>query len=133
MPLTSVLVDSGADHATFRPDIAKSLGIDMRSGRREETLGVDGKSFVWVHDGGVVGVALRDQRGTKAALRLERVQFSESLPVAALLGRNSFFEMFQVTFNEKARTIDLKLIGLAEQLVDWADLPSAKRSRKSKK
>jgi len=43
------LVDSGADDCLFPASIAKSLGIDLKSGERKEYSGIAGTVEAYIH------------------------------------------------------------------------------------
>jgi hypothetical protein len=95
------IIDSGASRCLFHADIAKNLGIDLKSGIKEDINGIGGLEETWLHDvhlyvpGGVVKIL---------------AGFKENLSVAGLLGMNGFFEYFNVTFNSALLQCSLERI-----------------------
>jgi predicted aspartyl protease len=83
------IVDSGATRCTFHADIARHLGIDLKTCQTEQTTGISGAETTYLSElvlcipGGPVTIT---------------ASFKEQLPVAGLLGMNGFFERFVVTF-----------------------------------
>jgi hypothetical protein len=95
-------IDSGAGRCIFHSDIGKAIGLDVEKGQPQETVGVTGKpSRLYVHDvslyipGGVIAI----QAG-----------FTDSLPIAGLLGMTGFFDHFRVSFNPTAAHCELERI-----------------------
>lgn len=85
------MVDSGASRTTFHSSIGKALGFEIEKGTPEDTRGISGAiTKTYVHDmalyapGGVIQI---------------RAAFSDSLPIAGILGMEGFFEHFRVTFD----------------------------------
>lgn len=70
------LVDSGADQAVFRLEIATLLGIDYKTGQEERTHGVGGETTMWVHTD--FGLALKDKQGNKIGVKLKKVAFTRT-------------------------------------------------------
>lgn len=95
------LIDSGAGRCMFHADIGRFLGLDIRAGQLERTLGIGGSEESWIHrirlyiPGGAVDI---------------HASFKENLPVAGLLGMNGFFEHFMVTFIQSALTCEIERI-----------------------
>lgn len=90
---TIALVDSGATISIFRPDIAKYLGIDIETGKEIFLSGVGGRIRGYIHKLEV------NTGGKKFFLP---IVFSQEYHVSFnLLGRNTFFENFLITFDEK--------------------------------
>lgn len=94
---TDALLDSGANISVFREEIAECLEITIEDG--EETLiqGIGGRIVGYIHE-------LR--------VRVDNVEFpckvvfSKELTVGLnILGREGFFEYFQITFNEKNKEV----------------------------
>ncbi len=84
------VIDSGATHCLFHADIARQLGLDLKSGVRQWTNGIGGIEETWLHE-----VKLYLPGGP---VRL-KAGFKENLSVAGLLGMRGFFEHFNITFD----------------------------------
>ena len=88
------LIDSGAARCLFHASFAAAIGVDLKAGEMEILNGIGGPETTWLHEitlyvyGGPVKI---------------RAGFKESLPLAALLGMNGFFEHFNVTFEGAAK------------------------------
>ena len=85
------IIDSGASRCIFHTSIGRAIGFDIERGRKEDTTGVSGgPTTIYVHNVGlyVPGGMVRIEAG-----------FSDSLPIAGLLGRVGFFEHFKITFD----------------------------------
>jgi hypothetical protein len=85
------VVDSGASRCIFHANIGTAIGLDIKKGEIEETVGVSGKptitylySISLYVDGGIIRI---------------RAGFAQDLPLAGLLGRQGFFEHFKITFD----------------------------------
>jgi len=92
-------IDSGASRCVFHASIGDYLGLNLRSGEIEATMGVSGTATsLYLHNvllyipGGPVQV---------------RAGFAEDLPVAGLLGMEGFFEHLRVTFDPVAKACEL--------------------------
>ena len=85
------LIDSGADECLFHSSVARSLGIDVESGRYKEFDGIAGSIEAYIHP---VEIQIQDFA--------ERVKieagFTESEGVHAILGQAGFFENFRTCF-----------------------------------
>lgn len=97
------LVDSGADTSAIPRGIAEILGLDL-SGEREDIIGIGGKS-----------PAVKTSARITIQKGHERYSFSlavyvlleeEDFPV--LLGRQDFFENFDMTFKDRDRRLILR-------------------------
>ena len=94
------LVDSGAADCMFHSSIATAIGLDVKSGLPGQRVGVGGRSEIWVHPISVfVG----------AHVLQVNAAFSDTLPLAGLLGRNGFFEYFRITFDPASEPPGLEL------------------------
>jgi hypothetical protein len=96
------VIDSGASLCLFHASIGRAVGIDIEAGLVDNAMGISGQaSSMYLHEiqlylpGGPVTV---------------RAGFSESLPLAGLLGMEGFFDKFKVTFDPVARECDLERI-----------------------
>ncbi len=95
------MIDSGASSCLFHADIARFLGLDLKSGVRRMTNGIGGLEETWVHDillflpGGPVKIS---------------AGFKENLTVAGLLGMQGFFEHFTITFDPSQKQCILERI-----------------------
>lgn len=92
----NAFVDSGADYSVFHSDVAALLGLNLFAGKKKIVTVGDGDEMVtWLHDiqvrfAGYVFVAA--------------IAFSPGLGAGFnLIGRKTFFEKFQVCFNDRDR------------------------------
>lgn len=95
------IIDSGATRSLFHADIAKHLGLDLKTGEIEVTQGIGGTETTYLHE-----IALYLPGGpvrTKAG-------FKEKLPVAGLLGMTGFFEFFKVIFDGETKVCEIQRI-----------------------
>lgn len=89
-----VVIDSGASRTLFNSELATFVGLDLKSGPVELTIGIGGAEETYLHDvhlylpGGLVKI---------------KAGFKEKLPVAGLLGMYGFFEFFKVTFDHDSQ------------------------------
>jgi len=91
------LIDSGASFSIFRPEIAKYLGIKMEQGRRIYLEGIGGRILGYLHK-------LTLTVGNKTFQC--KVVFSPEFTVSFnLLGRDNFFQPFDITFQERTKLI----------------------------
>ncbi|MBI1936442.1 retropepsin-like domain-containing protein [Candidatus Woesearchaeota archaeon] len=94
---TSAIVDSGASISIFNSSVGRQIGIDIESGEKRIFQGASAKLSGYVHEvkmmiGGMEIIC-------KAA-------FSDELVTSFnLLGRETVFDKFIITFNEKHREI----------------------------
>ena len=95
------LIDSGASLCVFNSVLAEELGLELRAGRLENTIGIGGTREVWIH---IVRLLVPG-----GAIVVE-AGFQEDLPVFGLLGMEGFFEHFIVTFDALARECQLDRI-----------------------
>jgi hypothetical protein len=85
------IIDSGASRCTFHSSIGEGIGLNVKTGYAEKTLGISGKeSRIYLHD-----IYLYTPAGTLTI----RAGFSEQLPVAGILGTDGFFQNFKVVFD----------------------------------
>jgi len=85
-------------------------------------MGIGGSSPTWYQQG--VGVAVRDVNHS-VAIGLEEAGFDPNLPLAGILGRESFFEAFNVTFEGNEQVV-LELRDDAPNLIPWSNVPRPK-------
>jgi hypothetical protein len=87
-------VDSGADYSVFHSDVASLIGLKLYSGEKKiVTVGDGDEMIVYVHR---VRVRFAD------FLFKAPIAFSTSLGSGFnLLGREAFFEKFQICFNDR--------------------------------
>ena len=93
-------IDSGASFSIFHKNRAEILGIDHRKGKR---------IYLTVGDGGLLTVYLHSLKVELANSRFNAdIGFSDQLGVGFnLLGRRSFFDRFQICFNDRKRVVEL--------------------------
>ena len=99
---TDALVDSGANISVFREEIAECLEIVIEDGEEILLQGLGGRIVGYIHE---LNVRVDDDEFPC------KVVFSKELTVGLnILGREGFFEYFQVTFNERGKEIILEKI-----------------------
>ena len=99
---TDALVDSGANISVFREEIAECLEIGIEDGEEILLQGLGGRIVGYIHE---IKVRVDGEEF------LCKVVFSKELTVGLnILGREGFFEYFQVTFNERGKEIILEKI-----------------------
>lgn len=91
-------VDSGADYSVFHSDIALLLGFNLTSGKKKMVTVGDGDDMtVFLH---TIDVGFADYY-FKA-----KIAFSAGLGAGFnLIGRKTFFEKFQICFNDKNKIL----------------------------
>ena len=94
------LVDSGAADCMFQASLASAIGLELTAGTPSARTGIGGQSEVWVHP---ISLFVGEH-----VLQLNAA-FSETLPVAGLLGRSGFFEHFRITFDPAGHPPGLEL------------------------
>jgi len=94
------LIDSGANISVFREEIAECLEIVIEDGDEILLQGLGGRIVGYIHE---LRVRVDDEEFPC------KVVFSKELTVGLnVLGREGFFEYFQVTFNEAAKEVILE-------------------------
>jgi hypothetical protein len=95
------LIDSGADVSLFHASAATALGINLKSGIKQEYFGVSGhKIEAYFHTVKFQIVGAPD------AIELA-VGFTESEGVSALLGQADFFQAHQIKFERYQERIEI--------------------------
>jgi len=96
---TDALIDSGATISIFQPAVADFLGIKIESGKEIFLGGVGGRIKGFIHK---LKVEIANQT------LIAPVVFSYEYHVSVnLLGRDSIFSKFKITFEENHRTVKL--------------------------
>ena len=97
-----VRIDSGASCCVFHFSIGAHIGLDLKSGELERTMGISGvPSDTYLHDillyvpGGPVRI---------------RAAFCDNLPLGGLLGMDGFFSNFRLTFDPTAKHCELERV-----------------------
>jgi len=94
------LIDSGANISVFREEIAECLEIVIEDGDEILLQGLGGRIVGYIHE---LRVRVDDEEFPC------KIVFSKELTVGLnILGREGFFEYFQVTFNEAAKEVILE-------------------------
>lgn len=89
------IVDSGAPDCYLHADIARAIGLNIERGVRSAISGIVA--------GASIDVYYHDVNLWVAADRVKiRAGLSDTISVAAILGRRGFFENFIVTFDPSA-------------------------------
>lgn len=97
---SSALVDSGATISIFRTDVAEYLGISVEKGEEIYLGGVGGRIKGYVH---TLEVEIADKKFVCP------VVFSHEYLVSFnLLGRDEFFKLFKIIFEENKNLIKLE-------------------------
>ena len=95
------LIDSGADTTLMNIEYARDLGIDLRSARTKEFLGI-GNSRV---PSFITEIMIKVQHID--TIITTPVAFTESPSVDILLGQEDFFECFRIKFEKDHDTFEL--------------------------
>lgn len=96
---TDALIDSRANISVFREEIAECLEIVIEDGEEILLQGLGGRIVGYIHE---LKVRVDDEEFPC------KVVFSKELTVGLnILGREGFFEYFQVTFNERDKEVIL--------------------------
>jgi len=85
----------------FNAEIGRFIGLNVESGKLEETQGISALARVYIHQ-----IALYVPGGP---INIE-AGFMENLPVPGLLGMNGFFENFIVLFDLSELAFDIERI-----------------------
>jgi hypothetical protein len=85
----------------FHASIAAHLGLVLKAGVLENCNGIGGQQATWIHD-----VTLHIPGGAVAI----KAGFTETLPLAGLLGMNGFFEHFSIAFDPAKLECDLRRV-----------------------
>lgn len=94
------LVDSGANISLIRPEIARFLDIPIGNGAQIYLTGLGGRILGYIHNIQV------ESYGKKFKLK---TAISNEVNVSFnILGRDNFFENFEIVFNEKDKILTLK-------------------------
>ena len=96
---TDALIDSGANISVFREEIAECLEIVIEDGEEILLQGLGGRIVGYIHE---IKVRVDDEEFPC------KIVFSKELTVGLnILGREGFFEYFQVIFNERDKEVML--------------------------
>ena len=99
---TDALIDSGANISVFREELAECLEIVVEDGEEILLQGLGGRIVGYIHE---LTIRINDEK-----FRC-KIVFSKEMTVGLnILGREGFFEHFQITFNEKQKEIILNKI-----------------------
>jgi len=95
------IIDSGASQCIFHASIGRAIGLDIEKGEKVSTNSIQGATDIYLHD-----ISLYAPGGIVPA----RAGFSDTLPIAGLLGMSGFFEFFKITFDPTALRVELERI-----------------------
>lgn len=96
------LLDSGADISILPSEIAESIGLDVENERKQEIRGINGGLVMtYVHD------VIIEVGGWKFN---SFVSFSTAETVFPVLGREGFFNLFEIKINYSKEIIELKAV-----------------------
>ena len=99
---TDALIDSGANISVFREELAECLEVVVEDGEEILLQGLGGRIVGYIHE---LTIRINDEK-----FRC-KIVFSKEMTVGLnILGREGFFEHFQITFNEKQKEIILNKI-----------------------
>lgn len=95
------LIDSGCQLTNVNSDIAKLLGINLSDCKTINVMGVTGSCLGYLS---TLTMELKDLGGKFEA----PVIFLDNLPNPILLGQNNFFDKFDIKFEKRNNTFELK-------------------------
>lgn len=96
-----VLIDSGADYCIFHADLAKDLGIELKTGIKLDFTGtLREKQLAYLHK---VTFYLGNKKIESVVAFSNEI---EALPFG-LLGQQGFFDKFKVSFDLKKKEIEI--------------------------
>ena len=94
------LIDSGATISIFKPEIAISLNTPIRMGKSVYLGGVGGRIKGYLHK--------LDMEVASIKFKIPVIFSYEYLVSLNLLGRDTFFPKFSITFTEKDKILTLE-------------------------
>ena len=99
---TSAIVDSGASISIFNSSIGRLIGFDIEVGEKRIFQGASAKLAGYIHKAKVM----------IAGKEIEcKIAFSDELSTSFnLIGRETVFDNFIITFNEKYRELSIEPI-----------------------
>ena len=97
---TSALIDSGATISIFREEVADLLGIKIEKGKEIFMGGVGGRIKGYLHK--------LDMEVASIKFKIPVIFSYEYLVSLNLLGRDTFFPKFSITFTEKDKILTLE-------------------------
>ena len=99
---TSAIVDSGASISIFSSSIGRVIGLNIETGEKRIFQGASAKLAGYIHKINVI----------IAGKEIEcKVAFSDELSTSFnLIGRETVFDRFIITFNEKSRELSIETI-----------------------
>lgn len=93
--IQKALIDTGADYILINSSITKDLNIDLKSGIKLFTTGIENRPIeTYFHDLDIEIDSLKDSRFST------KVGFIDSPSVGILLGQHGFFDNFIVKFEK---------------------------------
>ena len=95
------LIDSGCQKTNINADVARYFGIDLKKCGPIKITSAVGVATGYESS---VGMKLKDLGSEFKS----PVTFLENLPIPVLLGQNNFFETFDVKFEKRNNTFELK-------------------------
>lgn len=99
---TSALLDSGATVSVFNANVAEDLKINLEAGEKRVFQSATSKLVAYVHE---INMVIDNQRFPC------KIAFSNDLSTSLnLLGRETVFDKFIITFNEKNKEITLERV-----------------------
>ena len=96
------LVDSGATISLFHISVADDAGIDLKDAKKEYLAGVGGYVPAYVKK--EVELEIEDLGELKIPIAFTEYIFSD----LAILGRQGFFDYFEIVFREWRRELELR-------------------------
>ncbi len=97
------LVDSGATISLFHTSIAEDAGIDLSDIKKEYLAGIGGYVLAYIKND--VNIEIEDLGELKIPVAFTEYISSD----LAILGRQGFFENFEVIFKEWERKLELRI------------------------
>lgn len=97
---TSALIDSGATVSIMKKEVAQNLEIDVVNEKETILGGVGGRIKGYLH-------SLELELSSRKKFKIPVIFSHEYLVSFNLLGRDSFFNQFKITFDEKNKIVEL--------------------------
>ena len=105
---TDAIVDSGASISIFKSEIAKAIGINLKDGEKRIFQGASSKLIGYIHE---VKLIINNYRFKC------KIAFSDDLQTSFnLFGRESVFDKFLITFNEKDKELEIKKLNFTKEV-----------------
>lgn len=101
------VVDSGADFSILPKGVAEILELDL-SGEREDVVGIGGKSSAVRTSMNLIVSGPHERYQIRLKILVTLDERDQDFPI--LLGRDGFFDSFNITFKNKDKELILKKV-----------------------